>query len=218
VATKQEPGTLGHTGVASRARRAPVQKRSVAKVERILEAAQQLAEEFPPAEITTNLIAGRAKVSVGSLYGYFPDKAAVFTAVTTRYVEHFAELLRKVFEDPAPSDWAAASDAVIDAFTDYYRTEPGFRALWFGGYRSDEVAELDRSNLIVLADLWRSLLVQHGLIQDDPALDLPFEISWELGDRLLDLAFRRDPNGDERVIAEAKVILRYYEARYLGKR
>lgn len=83
------------------ARRRPVQDRSRATVEVILEAAIQVFSARGYAETTTTRIAERAGVSVGSLYQYFPNKDAVLAALWERHSdEAHAELLR-VLEDPA---------------------------------------------------------------------------------------------------------------------
>jgi len=55
-------------------RKDPRQERSKVMVEAILEAAAQIFAELGYARATTNKIAERAGVSVGSLYQYFPNK------------------------------------------------------------------------------------------------------------------------------------------------
>ncbi len=62
-------------------RRVPRQRRSRDIVDAILEATRQLLAESGPETLTTNRIAERAGISIGSLYRYFPDKAAVVEAV-----------------------------------------------------------------------------------------------------------------------------------------
>ena len=62
-------------------RKQPVQKRSKATVDAILDAAAQVLQKVGYAKTTTNAIATRAGVSIGSLYEYFPNKEAVFAAL-----------------------------------------------------------------------------------------------------------------------------------------
>lgn len=70
---------------AERRRRRPVQERSQATVEFVLEAAAQVfkREGFGA---TTNRIAAAAGVSIGSLYEYFPNKQALLLALAERHV------------------------------------------------------------------------------------------------------------------------------------
>lgn len=62
-------------------RRKPVQGRARATVERVLAAAAAVIEEGGVAAGTTDRIAERAGVSVGTLYQYFPSKEAVLSAL-----------------------------------------------------------------------------------------------------------------------------------------
>ena len=72
-------------------RKRPIQSRSRATYDAILDAAAQvLAEEGYPAS-TTNKIAERAGASIGSLYEYFPSKEAIFAALIERLDQTTAE-------------------------------------------------------------------------------------------------------------------------------
>jgi AcrR family transcriptional regulator len=71
-------------------RKLPKQARSEATVEAVLEAAAQIFERHGYAAGTTNRIAERAGVSIGSLYQYFPNKDAILVALVHR---HLAESL-----------------------------------------------------------------------------------------------------------------------------
>ena len=62
-------------------RRTPVQGRALQTVDAILQATVQILVKDGEAALTTNRIAERAGVSVGTLYQYFPDKQAVFSAL-----------------------------------------------------------------------------------------------------------------------------------------
>lgn len=76
-------------------RRTPAQSRSRASVDAVIVAAAELLVSEGPARATTNRIAKRAGVSVGTLYQYFDDKDAVFDAVAERM---FEEVLTQVGE------------------------------------------------------------------------------------------------------------------------
>jgi AcrR family transcriptional regulator len=67
-------------------RKLPKQARSEATVEAILEAAAQVFERHGYAAGTTNRIAERAGVSIGSLYQYFPNKDAILVALVHRHL------------------------------------------------------------------------------------------------------------------------------------
>ena len=67
-------------------RKLPKQARSEATVEAVLEAAAQVFECYGYAAGTTNRIAERAGVSIGSVYQYFPNKDAILVALVHRHL------------------------------------------------------------------------------------------------------------------------------------
>ena len=68
-------------------RKSPTQDRARETVGAILEAAIDLFSTRGYARTSTNHIARRAGVSVGSLYQYFPNKDAVLTALLARHLD-----------------------------------------------------------------------------------------------------------------------------------
>ena len=68
-------------------RKSPLQARSTASVEAILEATIQVLLDVGKERLTTTRVAHRAGVSVGTLYQYFPNKSALLQAVLKRHLE-----------------------------------------------------------------------------------------------------------------------------------
>ncbi|WP_228037605.1 TetR/AcrR family transcriptional regulator [Nodosilinea sp. LEGE 06152] len=68
-------------------RREPKQRRGQQRVEKILEAAALVFDEVGYEAATTHQIAERAGTAIGSLYQFFPDKAAIFNAMELRHIE-----------------------------------------------------------------------------------------------------------------------------------
>jgi len=65
-------------------RKRPHQQRSAATVDAILEAAARILERRGLDALTTNAVAALAGVSIGSLYQYFPGKAAILAELIRR--------------------------------------------------------------------------------------------------------------------------------------
>lgn len=74
-------------------RKAPLQQRSRATVDTIVEAATRVLARRGWARFTTNEIAEVAGVSVGSLYQYFPNKLAIAEAIRQRHLDEVLEAL-----------------------------------------------------------------------------------------------------------------------------
>jgi AcrR family transcriptional regulator len=91
-------------------RKAPSQPRSAQTIAAILEGAAHILEQSGFAGYTTNAIAARAGVSIGSLYQYFPTKDAVTVALIAR--EQTA-LVRDATGALALPDWHAALHRLI---------------------------------------------------------------------------------------------------------
>ena len=65
-------------------RKRPLQARARQTVEAIVEAAARILESQGRDRLTTNAVAERAGVSIGTLYQYFPDKEALVGALIAR--------------------------------------------------------------------------------------------------------------------------------------
>ncbi len=74
-------------------RKTPKQARAQATVDAILTATAELLVELGYERTTTNAIARRAGVSIGSLYQYFPHKEALFTALCDQHMNEMTAML-----------------------------------------------------------------------------------------------------------------------------
>ncbi len=84
-------------------RKKPIQARSKATVHTIYEAALELFTQYGYSPITTDKIAERAGVSIGTLYQYFPNKESILVGM-----------------------WEQIFDAVVIGNTTHSLTKPGF--------------------------------------------------------------------------------------------
>ena len=81
--------TTTHSGRGkntTQARRTPVQARALKRREQILDTTAELLEKVGVDELTTILIAKSLKISVGSLYHYYPNKIAILYALSLRWL------------------------------------------------------------------------------------------------------------------------------------
>lgn len=85
-------------------RRRPQGRSAVSIVTAILDAASSLLVESGLGQMTTNAIAKRAGISVGSLYQYFPNKHAVCAGIAGRVNERLIADLRDALATDAPPD------------------------------------------------------------------------------------------------------------------
>jgi len=196
-------------------RRVPVQGRSVARVQRMLDACAELVDEVGYEGLTTTLLAERAEVAIGSVYLFFPDKRAIVQALAMRNMDAYLQGLSARFESETFTHWWDGVDAAIDVYIQMHRQVAGFRTLHFGDVVDVHLLDLEKDNNTVIADRLAELLVEQFQLIDRVRLRFALEISVEAADALIKLAFRRVTTGDEAVISEAKALIREYLHRHV---
>jgi AcrR family transcriptional regulator len=192
-------------------RRQPVQARSRETVARLLEAAERLIEEEGPDALTTTAVAARAGVSPASLYRFFADREELIDALLIELLvelERHAEELEHTWEIASLEDFV---DRELDLHVDFYERHPSLGRLWFGGRVSPAVAAAVHQRNRTLAARSRAGVQAAGLLPG-AVPDSAFVMLVELGDRVLELAFRDGPQADREVIELGRAALRAYLA------
>ncbi|MDB5045022.1 MAG: regulatory protein TetR [Deinococcus sp.] len=105
-------------------RKPPQQARSRQLVERLLTAAASVLMEVGYEAATTNRIAERAGVSVGSLYQFFPHKAALLSELHQRWVDQLGAELDLALRHPH-RPIAELIDEVLGVHTRLHRESGG---------------------------------------------------------------------------------------------
>ena len=111
---------IGLTGASKNSRRAPKQSRAHFTCEIIFTATAQILETRGETALTTNAIAERAGISVGSLYQYFRNKESILIEMARRETARFAERVKKIGMEENNADAATrlAIRAHLSAFED----------------------------------------------------------------------------------------------------
>jgi AcrR family transcriptional regulator len=122
-------------------RRKPTQQRGEERVQQILDATVELVLEIGTDSITTNHIARRADVNVGTVYHFFKDKFEIFRAVIGRIISVLGEAVDEAVSKPAASDveWI---ERVIDAHERFYFKNKGAIRLFLAISRNLEMKSL----------------------------------------------------------------------------
>ena len=190
-------------------RRQPVQARSRETVARILAATDELIASGGVEAATTRAIADRAGVSAPSLYRFFADRDEIFDSLLRTELarlEAHAEEMERTWAVRSIRDFVTRE---LDLHVSFYEEHPSMARLWFGGRISAPVvAEVHRRNR-TLAQRARATLLELGMIGDgvpEGALVLMVE----LGDRVLEVAFRDRVRGDRTVIEQGRDALCAY--------
>ena len=158
-------------------RNEPVQARSTARLATLLDSAAAVIDEIGYERLTTAMVAERAGASIGTVYRYFPDRIAVLQSLAARNSER---LMGRVAAELVPARHASATDAllaVLDAMTELFRTEPGYRSVRVGDVLDLLPPTTESTANAAMADV--------------------------VADALVARAFARDGRGDAALLAEA---------------
>lgn len=109
-------------------RRAPRQSRSRRLVEMALSACAELITERGLAALSTNAVAERAGVSVGAIYQYFPDKAALVAALRARHLQAMLAAVATRWEAVAPANLAESVQALVSGQFEAHAIAPVLHA------------------------------------------------------------------------------------------
>ncbi len=97
-------------------RKSPVQARSAASVDAILEATVQVLLRVGKQRLTTTKVAQRAGVSVGTLYQYFPNKSALLKAALKRHLDEITEAIELICHEQKGHSLEQMAAALITTF------------------------------------------------------------------------------------------------------
>jgi AcrR family transcriptional regulator len=106
--------------IQSPERRKPSQERALQKIDLIFEATIRLLEQGDVESLTTNTIAERAGVSVGTLYQYFEGKQAILHMLSQREIDALSQRLlatvRLATQRPVRERVSAIMGAVVETY------------------------------------------------------------------------------------------------------
>lgn len=129
-------------------RKEPVQARSRERFERILEVSVELIAEKGVDSVAMSEIAALAKISIASLYQYFPDKAAIVATLAERFNAEGRECVREVFDKvTAPADMISAMHMMAESYYEFFCTVPGGQAVWQASQSDKRLQDMDAEDM-----------------------------------------------------------------------
>ena len=112
-------------------RKTPQQARSRQTREDILEATTHLLNRKPFGEVSTNHIAKKTGISIGTLYKYYPNKDAILADLSMVFMRQDAELFGRIFEGSSRSRQknGALVDDLVEALMTVHRYDAQVRGV-----------------------------------------------------------------------------------------
>ncbi|HWA46230.1 MAG TPA: TetR/AcrR family transcriptional regulator [Hypericibacter adhaerens] len=191
-------------------RRAPSQRRARERVERILATATDIIAAEGSEAMRMAELARKAGVSIGSLYQYFPDKAAILRLLAERYnAQGRACIAAALAAVRTRDDLVRAFGELVDTYYGLFLKEPVMRDIGSGVQADKGLREIDladsRANGAVLA----ATLARLEPAADRAALEARAFLIMQLGEATMRLAISVDrPEGDRLVASYKRMVLR----------
>ena len=194
-------------------RRVPRQERSRRRVEGLLDAAERIVVERGVDALTTRDIAEAAGVPVASLYQYFSDKEDVLLALAERDME---EMDAQVAEDLGKLEVLSVASLVrttMLAFVSVYRRRRAFVEIYLRGRTNQAVDRFGREHNSRVAENLRAFAVDAGLAGEGLTAKIA-RLAVEVGDRIFQVAYADDSDGDSELVEEGITLVTAYLERY----
>lgn len=197
-------------------RRQPRQARSQERVNRILDVAEELFIAEGYNATTTNAIAKRADVAIGSLYQFFPDKTAILQGLALRY----SKLLYQRLSEPNPETLASLPladyvDLIIDATDQFFTDYPGYYAIFMP--LQGTMPELQTIEAVadaqLIQDMATELSLRNAGLETADCDAIAYVLVKTIG-TLLWLALGQEKPFRQRLVAETKRLTLHYLESY----
>ncbi len=143
-------------------RKQPRQRRSEHTRRRILDAAAHVFAEHGYAAGTTNRIAERAEMSIGSVYQYFPNKDAILVELMTAHTRAGIDATQRHLAAGLPDSLQDSLRLFVRATIDNHRDAPQLhRVLFEEAPRPPELLTMLHASEANIVTLTEALLAEH---------------------------------------------------------
>jgi len=167
MARKAAASSSAAAGDPSMPRRLPVQQRSRERVDRMLDVATSLIAAQGSDALRMSEVAEKSGVSIGSLYQYFPDKAAIIRTLAERSnAEGRACVASELQKVTTAADLRTALCNIVDGYYAMFIAQPVMLDIWSATQTDKVLQEMDaadgRAHGAMLAAVLQRLHPQAG--------------------------------------------------------
>ena len=197
-------------------RREPVQDRGRRRVDAILDAVSAVLVEHGFEATTTRLVAEEAGIPVGSIYQFFPNKYALFSALAARHFSHFNEVFQD-YEMPSSSGSSLVQllDSVVERLAAVLLSRKDVPVLWAAMRISPELSDIETQGMRVAVSYLERVLGPSMPGLSAARRRLVAETVVQSGSALLYHACHEREGQAEDIVREVKRVLRSYLGGYI---
>ncbi|MGM4980003.1 MULTISPECIES: TetR/AcrR family transcriptional regulator [Rhizobium] len=147
------PDSPAHTTFRKR----PQQERSIQRVDAILAVAARLIAEKGVSAVKMTELATVAGIPIGSIYQYFPDKAAIVRALLERHANLIQQKVGEAFAAVRSLDHAVELVCgMIDWYYREFRGDPAYLGVWLGTEIDRDILQLNMQHSNHVAEIFLS--------------------------------------------------------------
>lgn len=176
-------------------RKTPRQSRSQATVTAILDATARILVERGFAAASTNAVAERAGVSVGSLYQYFPNKDALVSALQARHNGQMMAVIQRALTKAMDATVVDALAGLIEATVEAHGVDADLHRVLEEQLGSMDVDALRDEYTDVMEDRIVALLARHRDEITAPDLKVAAFMLMHAAHGLIHAVVRQRPKG-----------------------
>ena len=189
-------------------RRTPQQRRAQERTQSILDVTARLLEEVGIDNLTTLMIADELKISVGSLYHYFPNKHAILNKLGTTWLDEMTTAFTAIesmnVEQMTLTEFV---DEVIDQLVVVYREQRAVLPLAQALCAIPELRHLDAEHDDLIISKMISLFSRLGFGATKNELNRLGRAFLELSHALLIVVVEQLPRRSERTCSDLKLMV-----------
>lgn len=197
-------------GLPGGLRKRPLQARSRAAIQRVLDTASELVLERGAESVveSASLLLERSGISRGSFYSFFETPQAVLDELALRCLQDSATDFTTLLANRNTDSWHGIVDALFDGYNQQFRI-PLVRELWVGQQLTAAVRMLDRAWIDKIS-LWVLDEFHRHTPMFDEMVITQCVVPIESLERSFQYAYRTDPAGDAEAIAVARDMVERY--------
>tara|TARA_R110000782_G_scaffold18618_3_gene51052 strand:+ start:314 stop:991 length:678 start_codon:yes stop_codon:yes gene_type:complete len=189
-------------------RRTPQQRRAQVRKQAILDITARLLEEVGIDNLTTLMIADELKISVGSLYHYFPNKHAILNRLGTTWLDEMTTALAAIERmNVEQMELTEFVDEIIDQLVVVYRNQRALLPLAQALCAIPELRHLDAEHDDLIISKMISLFLRLGFRATENELNRLGRAFLELSHVLLIVVVEQRPRRSERTCADLKLMV-----------
>lgn len=163
--------TEGEKAKRLQLRKKPKQERSIQRLDAIFAAATRLITAKGIADLKMTEIAAEAGIPIGSLYQFFPEKAAIVRALHDDFTSRFETGTRISFASAKSIEEVADMiDRGIDRFYEIFGMEPVYLPVWLTAMSDPDLQSLNRAHIGRMTDTLK--VIVEPLLPEGVEVDL----------------------------------------------